>query len=227
MISVSQATRPCGSSARTASRTESEIWSAILSGWPSVTDSEVNRNERGAMRRSKATGLRGAPPGLTRRVGRRPIRSPASSSSGVAGEDGADALGDRQLDPEPAREVAQHRRRRQALDDLADLGDRLLRRRSARDQLAGAAVAAGRVPARDDQVAHAGEPGERLRAGAARLAEPRHLDEAAGDSAAFALSPSAEAVDAAGGERDHVLRRRAELDADQVGVDVDAEDASS
>src|SRR3954468_12523705 len=27
----------------TASSTPSEIWSAILSGWPSVTDSEVNR----------------------------------------------------------------------------------------------------------------------------------------------------------------------------------------
>ena len=38
---VSQATRDCGSSARMASRIESEIWSAILSGWPSVTDSEV------------------------------------------------------------------------------------------------------------------------------------------------------------------------------------------
>src|ERR687897_2205156 len=42
--SVSHATRPSGSSAITASRTPSEIWSAILSGWPSVTDSEVNRN---------------------------------------------------------------------------------------------------------------------------------------------------------------------------------------
>src|SRR5919198_5350115 len=41
--SVSQATRPPGSSRSTASRTPSEIWSAILSGWPSVTDSEVNR----------------------------------------------------------------------------------------------------------------------------------------------------------------------------------------
>src|SRR3954449_13233062 len=41
--SVSQATRPIGSSLRTASRTPSEIWSAILSGWPSVTDSDVNR----------------------------------------------------------------------------------------------------------------------------------------------------------------------------------------
>src|SRR5918996_163046 len=42
--SVSQATRPAGSSASTASRTPSEIWSAILSGWPSVTDSEVKSN---------------------------------------------------------------------------------------------------------------------------------------------------------------------------------------
>src|SRR3954470_21601378 len=39
--SVSHATRPMGSSAMMASRIASEIWSAILSGWPSVTDSEV------------------------------------------------------------------------------------------------------------------------------------------------------------------------------------------
>src|ERR671927_150218 len=32
------------SSRSTASSTPSEIWSAILSGWPSVTDSDVNRN---------------------------------------------------------------------------------------------------------------------------------------------------------------------------------------
>ena len=41
--SVSQATRPVGSSRMTASSTPSEIWSATLSGWPSVTDSDVNR----------------------------------------------------------------------------------------------------------------------------------------------------------------------------------------
>src|SRR5213080_3955188 len=46
---ASQATRPRGSSARTASRTASEIWSAILSGWPSVTDSEVKRKVRSAI----------------------------------------------------------------------------------------------------------------------------------------------------------------------------------
>ena len=42
VTSVSHATRPAGSRARMASRTASEIWSATLSGWPSVTDSEVN-----------------------------------------------------------------------------------------------------------------------------------------------------------------------------------------
>src|SRR3954453_17774188 len=43
LTSVSQATRPAGSSRSTASRTPSEIWSATLSGWPSVTDSDVKR----------------------------------------------------------------------------------------------------------------------------------------------------------------------------------------
>src|SRR2546423_3636763 len=46
VISVSHATRPSESSLSTASSTASEIWSATLSGWPSVTDSEVKRNSR-------------------------------------------------------------------------------------------------------------------------------------------------------------------------------------
>src|ERR671916_438893 len=45
---VSHATRPYGSSAMTASSTPSEIWSATLSGWPSVTDSDVKRNSLSA-----------------------------------------------------------------------------------------------------------------------------------------------------------------------------------
>ena len=43
MVAVSQATRAFGSSRMIASRMASETWSHILSGWPSVTDSEVNR----------------------------------------------------------------------------------------------------------------------------------------------------------------------------------------
>src|SRR4029434_6646900 len=66
---VSHATRPDGSSARIESRTASEIWSAILSGWPSVTDSEV-----------KVQRLTAFAPG--RLVGR------VSSSAGAEGDDG-------------------------------------------------------------------------------------------------------------------------------------------
>src|SRR5499427_5571182 len=94
VISVSQATRPSESSERTASSTESEIWSAILSGWPSVTDSEVKENERLVMARrlAKATSLFG--------------RFPAHEAAGevgeaLTGEDGAHAFGDRELDSEP------------------------------------------------------------------------------------------------------------------------------
>jgi hypothetical protein len=41
VTSVSHATRLFGSAARCASSTASEIWSHILSGWPSETDSDV------------------------------------------------------------------------------------------------------------------------------------------------------------------------------------------
>ncbi len=41
LMSASQATRLSASSARIASRMASEIWSQTLSGWPSLTDSDV------------------------------------------------------------------------------------------------------------------------------------------------------------------------------------------
>ena len=43
MVAASQATRACGSAAMIASRIASLTWSHILSGWPSVTDSDVKR----------------------------------------------------------------------------------------------------------------------------------------------------------------------------------------
>ena len=49
VISVSTATRLRLSSRSRASRIESLIASAILSGWPSVTDSEVNRRRDTAL----------------------------------------------------------------------------------------------------------------------------------------------------------------------------------
>src|SRR3954447_19583497 len=67
---TSHATRPVGSSARTASRTASEIWSAILSGWPSVTDSDVKRKVRSAI-------------GLTERTLALAVGDPAGEVRGV------------------------------------------------------------------------------------------------------------------------------------------------
>src|SRR6266850_7029647 len=52
---VSIATRDCSSLMRAASSRLSEIWSAILSGCPSVTDSEVNREPPFTMRISFRT----------------------------------------------------------------------------------------------------------------------------------------------------------------------------
>src|SRR6266540_2068383 len=46
VIAVSHATRAARSWASMPSSTASETWSQILSGWPSVTDSDVSRNDR-------------------------------------------------------------------------------------------------------------------------------------------------------------------------------------
>ena len=43
LAKVSAATRAVGSCVRIASKMLSETWSASLSGWPSETDSEVNK----------------------------------------------------------------------------------------------------------------------------------------------------------------------------------------
>src|SRR4051812_1974898 len=59
VISVSHATRLSGSFVSAASGPESEIWSAILSGWPSVTDSDVKRNVRAGMAAQATERLRG------------------------------------------------------------------------------------------------------------------------------------------------------------------------
>src|SRR6478736_6079378 len=83
VTSVSTATRPFGSAVRIASRIESEIWSQILSGCPSVTDSDVNR--RRSVIDTPVLGARLAVRGRMRR-GRTPVcpRGPTSSSSGAS-----------------------------------------------------------------------------------------------------------------------------------------------
>src|SRR5205823_11665494 len=96
-------------------------------------------------------------------------------------ENRADAFGDRQLDAQPVREVAEDRRRRQPLDRLADLGDCPLRGQSLRDQLAGVAVARLRAAATHDEVADAGEAGKCFGPPAGGLAQPCPLLEPASD----------------------------------------------
>src|SRR5579864_6220189 len=227
---VSHATRLSGSSARTASRTESEIWSTILSGWPSVTDSDVKEKLRLFMAGRLAhtgeelrstPGSEGAPPTGERGSGSRlPALRERSLLSGfpphqargelgdvLAGEDCADAFRDRQLDAEPVREVAQNRCRRQPFHRLPDLGHRPLGRETLRHQLAGGPVAAVAAPARDHEVADPREPGEGLGPCAGRLPESRHLGEAARDERRLRVVAEAQAVDAPRRERDHVLRR--------------------
>src|SRR5260370_34115766 len=87
VMTVSQATRASGSLARIASRMGSEIWSATLSGWPSVTDSDVNRLV--AMNGSSFESPAPARPGL--RVG------PSPSARFIP-------LGRRQYNPSPMGE---------------------------------------------------------------------------------------------------------------------------
>ena len=70
------------------------------------------------------------------------------------------------------------------------------------------------MPARPTNVSGRAPPGLPSRDISAR---PRVI------SAAFALSPSSSPSTHARGERDHVLRGGAELDADDVRVQVDAE----
>src|SRR2546428_168878 len=67
VTSVSHATRALGSLARIASRIASEIWSAILSGWPSVTEPEQKDRGQGLGRHSAADA--GGLPRRARRFG--------------------------------------------------------------------------------------------------------------------------------------------------------------
>ena len=101
-----QATRPFGSSVRTASRTASEIWSAILSGCPSVTDSELKLNERELTDGTVSEVPEGSPgmPLLGCRIALHQRRHEVAERHAV--EHGADTFGNRHLDLEPMREVA-------------------------------------------------------------------------------------------------------------------------
>src|SRR5919198_787080 len=109
VISVSQATRPAGSSVRTASRTLSETWSATLSGCPSVTDSEVKRNSRTAIRLLRLLDRREAeqpkPVAVLLRIEQR-VAQGLRVRAGLRGYDSAVLLGQVERERQAVHEVA-------------------------------------------------------------------------------------------------------------------------
>ena len=97
--------------------------------------------------------------------------------------------------------------------------------RPSRQLLAEPVVARQTRAAGRDQVAHARETGEGQRVGAGGDPEPGHLGQAAGQQAGLAVVAEAESVGRAGGDRHDVLERPAQLDAEDVLVDVEPEPA--
>src|SRR4029450_1950468 len=113
-MSVSHATRAVASSWSTASRTASQIWSAILSGCPSVTDSDVNSNVRALMAGecSRRSGL------LHRRL---TLHEPCDQvGERGAVEHRADTFRDGHLHLEPVRKIPERRGGGQPFHDHPD-----------------------------------------------------------------------------------------------------------
>src|SRR3954447_6456644 len=190
--STSQATRPSRSSASTASSTPSEIWSATLSGCPSVTDSDENRNSLTAGTLPAATGatrwlslLRG----LARHQARKRIQRRRR-----AVRDAADRLGDRQLQAVVAGQVAQRGGSRQPLGHLSDLLLDPVRRDALGEQFSGPPVSGQLRRAGGDQIAHAGHARVRARPGTECLAHARHLGHPAGDDRGLGVVAEPEPV---------------------------------
>src|SRR5215471_3077085 len=103
---VSTATRPRVSPAMIASRTPSLIWSATLSGWPSVTDSEVKRKSLGmaclpcVAKRARDTIDRPVPASNGRRRGNHLEGHRLEQRGGIRPEPGSHHLVNRQPPPE-------------------------------------------------------------------------------------------------------------------------------
>src|SRR5215210_9232681 len=116
VTSVSQATRLIGSSASAASRMVSEIWSAILSGWPSVTDSDVKRCEVLSFWSSAAFQVVVPAVLSTISISASPCSSPPSSCPGSHGPPLLWRLGGRNAPPQdPPRRLRSRRHRTRRL----------------------------------------------------------------------------------------------------------------
>src|SRR4051794_15774829 len=162
--STSQATRPRGSCSSTASSTASEIWSATLSGWPSVTDSDVNRcsliggQVTSTLRRHRPLGRR-----LLLRLLARHQRGQRVVRGEPAPGHVTDGGGDRELEAAVGGEVAERPCGGEALDHLAHLLLDPLHGHALGEQLAGPPVSRVAGDAGGHQVAHPREAAVRPR----------------------------------------------------------------
>ena len=103
------------------------------------------------------------------------------------------------------------------------LGENVGERRPARQLDADVTIAAEGARARQHEIAEAAQPGERLAPAAGRARQPRDLRQAARDERRQRVVAQAEPFDDAGGDRDDVLQRAADLDADDVVAAVEPE----
>src|SRR5712692_4959293 len=88
---------------------------------------------------------------------------------------------------------------------------------------ADSAVAAQRPRAGQDQIAHAGQAGEGTRVGPHRRAQTDHFGKPPRDESGAAVVAETKTVHNAGGQRDHIFQRAAELHADGICAQVHAE----
>nr|BFE71146.1 hypothetical protein GCM10020092_044470 [Actinoplanes digitatis] len=112
------------------------------------------------------------------------------------------------------------------LGDLAHLGEDVVQPPSTAELLADVPVAALRADARRHQVAHSGQPGERVRLAAHRDRQRGQLGESAGDHPGPGVVADAETLRDARGDGHDVLQRTADLAADHVVVGVHPQQAA-
>ena len=106
---------------------------------------------------------------------------------------------------------------------MAQLAQELRERHALGEQQAHLAVARQVAGGGEHEVAQAAQPHEGLGLRAQRQPEPRHLGEAACDQRGACVEAELQAVRDAGGDREHVLHRAADLDAHRVVGGVDAQ----
>ena len=151
-------------------------------------------------------------------------------ADGVAGrlvlmEDGSHLLGDGHFHAITCGEAERGGGGAHAFGDLAVEAGENLRQLAALAELdADGAVARQAAGAGEHEVADAGEAGHGFAAAAAGDSEAGDLRDAARDQRGSGVVAELESGDDAGGERDDVLERAAELGADDILVAIDAQE---